>query len=286
LIHKRHFPFDLAKHANVSIVEGDLDKPDSLLPATKDIECVVHLAGVLFWPRPETFLHRTNTVYVRNIVDAALTNGVRKFILVSFPHVEGETTPDSRATGRLDAHPTSIHARTRLAAEKYLFTACEGKGMKALVLRAGVIYGRDVKLIEAAHRLAKLGLLAVWRKPTWVHLLALPDFLRMLEIGIERDGLSGIYNICDNQPITIQEYLDGIAAHWGYRRPWRLPSYCFYAAATLCEGFAVAFHTRTPLTRDMVEMAMTSVVADTSRMKKEILSELSYPTLKEGLAII
>jgi nucleoside-diphosphate-sugar epimerase len=182
-MHKRHFPFDLAKHSNVSIVEGDLDKPDSLLPATKDIDCVIHLAGVLFRPRPETFLHRTNTVYVRNIVDAALTNGVRKFILVSFPHVEGQTTPDARATGRLDAHPTSIHARTRLEAEKYLFTACEGKGMKALVLRAGVIYGRDVKLIEAAHQLAKFGLLAVWRKPTWVHLLALLDFLSIFKGG-------------------------------------------------------------------------------------------------------
>jgi len=46
------------------------------------------------------------------------------------------------------------------------------------------------------------------------------------------------------------------------------------------------FHTRTPLTRDIVKMAMTSVVADSTRMRQEILPELSYPTFKKGLSII
>ena len=286
LVHRRPLPFSVEDNRNLSIVRADLDVAASLHRACSDIDCIVYVAGVLFRPRPERFLHQTNTVYVQNIADAALSAGVRKFILVSFPHVEGETTPDSRARGKLDAHPTSIHARTRLEAEKYLFTACEGKNMKALVLRAGVIYGRGVKLTEAARKLMKFGLLAVWKKPTWVHLLSLPDWLKIVEIGITRDGLSGVYTVCDDQPITLQEYLDGMASHWGFIKPWRLPSSCFYLAAILCESFAAIFRTRTPLRRDIVRMAMTSVVADTSRMKKDIVSQLSYPTLKEGLAII
>jgi nucleoside-diphosphate-sugar epimerase len=286
LTHERGFPFDLPEGANAEIVRGDLNDPASLQKVCKNIDCIVYLAGVLFQPRPESFLHRTNTVFVQNIVDAALSTEVQKFILVSFPHVEEDTTPETPAQGKLDVHPKSIHARTRLEAEKYLFRACESKVMRPLVLRAGVIYGRGVKLTEAARWLMRKRLLAVWREPTWIHLLALPDFLTLVGLSIERDNLSGIYNLGDDRPLLIQEFLDRLAAHWGYRKPWRLPAFAFSWAASVCENTATLLHTGTPLTRDMVEMAMTSVVAETTRMKRDLMPRLAYPSLDQGLLIV
>jgi len=129
---------------------------------------------------------------------------VGKFILISFPHVEENTTPDNRAKGVSDVEPRSIHARTRLEAEKYLFRACEGKKTVPIVPRTGVIYGREVKLIEAARWLMRRRLMATWRKPTWIHLLALSDFLRIIRIVIEEDNLFGIYNLGDDQPMLVQ----------------------------------------------------------------------------------
>lgn len=149
-VHKAPLPHDLVRHPNVTVASGDLDDSTSLPGATAGIHCIVYVAGVLFRARPQRFLHRTNTIYVQNLVNISLREGVERFILISFPHIEENTTPDSPATGRLDVQPGSIHARTRLEAEKYLFGACKDKPMTPLVLRAGVIYGRDVKLIEAA----------------------------------------------------------------------------------------------------------------------------------------
>ena len=286
LTHHRPLPFALPASANAEIVRGDLHDLASLRPVCKNLDCIVHLAGVLFRPRPETFLSRTNTIYVQNIVDAALSAGVKKFILVSFPHVEENTTPDKPATGVLDARPRSIHARTRLAAEKYLIDASNGRAMIPIVLRAGVIYGREVKLIEAARWLMHLRLMPIWREPTWVHLLALPDFLRIVRIVLEKESLLGIYNLCDDQPLLLQDFIDRLAAHWGYPAPWRLPASAFYAGALLCETFATILHTATPLTRDMVRMGMTSVVADTSRLKQEIVATLAYPALDTGIHVI
>jgi NAD dependent epimerase/dehydratase family enzyme len=160
-----------------------------------------------------------------------------------------------------------------------------GKAMTPLVLRAGVIYGHAVKLTEAARILMRRGVFAIWRQPTWIHLLALQDFLRIVETAIERHDLSGIYNICDDCPVMLQEFLDELAEHWGYRKPWRLPDGCFYLAATACELLATILHSRTPLTRDMIRMGMTSVVADTSRMKEEMHRDLLYPTFRHGLKI-
>ena len=105
-------------------------------------------------------------------------------------------------------------------------------------------------------------------------------------MAIEKDALCGIYNCCDDQPLLLQDFLDTLAVHWNYRKPWRLPPWCFYAAAVVCEAFATIFHTATPLTWDIVRMGMTSVVADTSRLRREIISILIYPTLQEGLPIL
>ncbi len=286
LTHKRALPFDLPQGAHAEIVHADLNDPTSLQLICENVDCIVYLAGVLFQPRPENFIHRTNTVYVQNIVGAAKAAGVRKFILVSFPHVEENTTPDAPAKGLLNADPRSLHARTRLEAEKYLFHACHEQTMTPIVLRAGVIYGREMKLIKVARWLMRRRLMAIWRTPTWVHLLALPDFLNIVRIVIETENLSGIYNLCDDEPLLLRDFLNRLAQHWNYSKLWHMPSWTFYATAVLCETLATVFHTATPLTRDIVRMGMTSVVADTSRMKSEIVADLMYPTLAHGLAIL
>lgn len=285
LVHKHEPPPDLATSPSVTAYRADLANPKTLSPACADADCIVHLAGVLFAPRPETFLPRTNIGFVQNLLSAAACSAVRKFILVSFPHVEGETTPEHRATDRLDSSTNVFHFRTRLAAER-LVLECEGTQTTPVILRAGIVYGRGIKLTEAARRLLRYRLLAIWQKDTWIHLIALPDFLAALVASIENERVSGIYNVCDDQPITIQEFLDQFAAHLGCHKPWRLPKWMFYAAGASCEGMAWLFNTTAPLTRDLVKAGMTSAVADNSRMKRELLPQLAYPTLSDGINLL
>ncbi len=286
LIHRKEIPFDVTGFQNVSVFRADLDTPETLFEPCKNTNCIVHFAGVLFAPMPEKFLPKTNYEYVKNLVAAAQSAGVKKFILISFPHVEGESFPDNPAKGRLDGNPTSVHAKTRLATEKYLFEMCEGKEMVPVSIRSGLIYGRGVLMIEAARWLLRHHLLVVWRQPTWIHLMALPDFLSCVKSAIEGKNVSGIYNLGDDYPLTLQEFLDTISMHWGYKKPWRFPRWSFYLAGWCCEAFAMVFRTTSPLTRDFIKIGMASYVSDTLRMKEELLSELSCPSLKEGLNLL
>jgi nucleoside-diphosphate-sugar epimerase len=286
LVHKTELPSDLASSPSVTAYRADLTNPETLQPACADTDCIVHLAGVLFAPRPEEFLPTTNIGFVQNLLNAAQQSAVRKFILVSFPHVEGETTPEHPATDRLDSSTDVVHFRTRLGAERLLLEQCEGTPITPVILRAGIVYGKGIKLIEAAHWLLRYRLLAIWRKPTWIHLVALPDFLTAVLAAIENESARGIYNVCDDKPLTIQEFLDQLAGHLGCRKPWRLPEWMFYAAAVSCETIAWLFKTTAPLTRDILKAGMTSAVADSSRMKRELLPRLAYPTLDEGIALL
>jgi nucleoside-diphosphate-sugar epimerase len=258
-----------------------LGNPSTLSSICNEIDCVIHLAGVLFAPRPARFLPLTNIGYVRNLLTVAQAAQVRKFILVSFPHVEGETTPEHPARGELQSTTRVIHFRTRLEAEKLVLQT--GNGLVPVVFRAGVVYGKGIKLVEGARWLLLRRLMAIWRKPTWAHLIALPDFLAAMQAVVENERASGIYQVADDAPLTLQDFLDRLAVYYGYPRPGRLPRWTFFAAAWSCEAFALLFRTPAPLNRDIIRAGMTSSVADTSRMKQELLPCLAYPSLEQGL---
>ncbi len=271
LVHHRPAP----SVANAEAVRADLGNAQTLSGVCDGIDCIVHFAGVLFAPRPEKFLPTTNVRYVENLVTAASAAGVRRFILISFPHVEGETTPECRATDRLDGTPGSFHARTRLEAERCVLARMP----EPVILRAGMIYGRGVLMIDAARWLAERRLLAVWRQPTWIHLLSLPDFLDATTAAIENPATRGVYNLGDDKPVTLQEFLDAACAYWGCTRPWRAPRWMFPCAGAACEAFAALFGTRAPLTRDFIRIGMASYAMDPTRMKTDLLPQLKYPVL-------
>jgi nucleoside-diphosphate-sugar epimerase len=284
--HESPLPSDLSAHANVSVRRVDLAERETLRQACAGIDCVVHFAGVLFAPLPERFLPKTNVGYVKSLVEAAGNAGVRKFVLVSFPHVEGETTPDRPAVGRLDATSNVVHFRTRLEAERYLLETCKASSMVPVVFRAGIVYGKGTKLVEGARWMLRHRLMAVWKKPTWAHLIALPDFLAALQCAIEGENVRGVYQVCDDAPLALQDFLDKLADHYGCPHAWRLPAWMFHAAAISCETAALILRTPAPLNRDIIRAGMTSCVADNSRMKRELLPTLAYPTIAEGIRLL
>ena len=65
-----------------------------------------------------------------------------------------------------------------------------------------------------------------------------------------------------------------------------MPEWTFHAAGAICEATALILRSGAPLNRDIVKAGMTSCVADNSRMKRELLPVLAYPTIEEGIALL
>lgn len=286
MVHRTPIAADLLAAPNVTAVHADLARPETLAPAVEGSDVVVHFAGVLFSPWPEKLLPVTNTAWFSNLLDAALAAGVRRVILISFPHVEGPTTIENPATGRLDRAPISIHAQTRLEEERSLIARTEGTATTPVILRAGMVYGRGILMVEAARWLAGHGLLGVWRRPTWIQLISAPDFLRATQAAIEGPGVRGIYHLGDERPVTLQHFLDTACATWGYRPPRRMPTWVIDAAALLCELGGWLFRRPAYLTRDFIRIGQVSYWGDTGRMRAELLPKLAYPDLEAGRAIL
>ncbi len=281
-VHRSRLPPDLVLEPGSDVVLADLADPETLRRALREVDTVVHFAGVLFAPRPERFLPVTNTRWFKNLLDACVAERVDRVVLISFPHVEGPTTPEHPATGRLDRNPISAHARTRLEEERSLFERAESTTITAVSLRLGMVYGRGILMIEAARWLARRRLLAVWREPTWIQLISTDDYLTATAAAATETGVEGIDHVGDEGPLTLQDFLDEACAVWGVRRPWRVPLWSIRLAATLCELTASVLRTRSPLTRDFIEIGRVSYCGQTDRARADLLPELKYPTFHEG----
>lgn len=285
LIHKKDVPDDLENKKNISIFRVDMANDKSLAEALENVDVIIHFAGVLFKANPEKFLPTTNTQYFNNLLNVAVEKKVQRVILISFPHVEGETMPNNPATGVLNGKPESMHARTRLEEEKLLFQYGEKYGFEAISLRVGMVYGKGILMIDAGQWFARYWLLGVWKKPTYIHLISKTDFVTATIAAALKPDIKGIYHIGDEGVQTLQEFLDDITVYKGNHKPWRMPVWMIMTAARGFELFSSFFGTKSPLTVDFVKIGMVSYYGDTTRMRKELLPSLKYKTYKDGMEL-
>lgn len=144
-----------------------------------------------------------------------------------------------------------------------------------------LLAARNVQAVRARRRL-----LCVWKEPTLFQLLSSADFLCASEAAIARLDIQGIYHIGDEQPVTIQQFLDEACRMWGHPVPTRVPYPLIRAAAALCELGAAIAGTPSPLTRDFVRLGRVPHWGDTRRARAELIPQLSYPTLDSGLSTL
>ncbi len=278
MIHQTNVAPDLRASERVEVIKADLGNPQTLPGAVGGVDAIVHFAGVLFKARPESFLPVTNTQYFQNLVDAATSLGVKKVVLISFPHVEGPTTIEQPARGKLDGAPISAHARTRLDEELYLFEHVA----TPVSLRVGMVYGAGILMIDAAKWLSRRWLLGVWRAPTQIHLISKPDFCAATSTAVVDPQAKGIYHLGDDGKVTLQEFFHIACEVWGTKKPWIMPLWMIYVAAGACELVSGVLKLKAPLTRDFIKIGRVPYYGDTARMKQDLLPTLRYPSIHEG----
>lgn len=279
MVHQKDVPEELRRNdSRLEIVRADLSKKETLRPALEKVDVVIHFAGILFQARPEKFLPVTNAGYFKNLVDVALECGVKKVVLISFPHVEGPTSIENPARGRMDVSPISVHAQTRLAEEKYLFEKIE----TPVSLRVGMVYGDGILMIDAARWLAEHNLLGVWRERTQIHLISKIDFCEATTRALLNPAAKGIYHLGDEGNVSLQEFLKIACEVWQVPPPWIMPLWMIYTAAAGCECFSAIFSTKSPLTRDFITIGRVPYYGDTIRMRAELLPKLRYSTILNG----
>ena len=214
--------------------------------------------------------NRLRTEGTDHLLAAARAAGARRFVAQSFagwPYAR-EGGPAKSEDEPLDPNPPEAMRRT-LDAIRYLeSTVVEAHGIEGLALRYGGFYGPETSIAEGGEhwkavqrrRVPIVGSGAgVW---SFVHI---DDAAAATMAALER-GRPGVYNIVDDDPAPVSEWLPALAAAIGAKPPRRLPAW----VGRLAAGEAGV-------------VMMTEIRgASNAKAKRELSWTLQHPSWREG----
>ncbi len=183
----------------VEIVYGDICKPETLGPAMKGVDYIIHLAAIKNAWDEETYM-RINCGGTKNILEAALeSNGnLKRFLFVSTQAAAGPSPDGHPLTEDDPARPLSLYGTSKLAAEQYL-QSHEPK-VPFTILRPSAIYGPFIFNMSIT---AMMLWITRWRvapnihsQGQLMHMLHINDMVRGLVTAMEKEeGLGQTYFI-------------------------------------------------------------------------------------------
>jgi 2-alkyl-3-oxoalkanoate reductase len=240
-------------------------------------EVVVHemtaLSGDLDFRRfAETFAetNRLRTETTDIMIAAAVDAGAQRFIAQSFAGWPNEQSggPVKTEEDPLNTDPPR-QVRETLAAILHLEAVTTGtRGIEGLALRYGGFYGPGNALGKGGAMLEAMakrqmpvvgGGTGIW---SFIHI---EDAAQATALAVDR-GAPGIYNIVDDEPAPVSEWLPYLADVLGARPPRRVPAWL----ARLIAGEAA------------VSMMTKIRGSSNAKAKRELGWKLDYPTWRVG----
>jgi uncharacterized protein YbjT (DUF2867 family) len=218
----------------VELVRGDVTDTGSLASACAGVDAVVHMVSILTGGRSD--FERVMAQGTRNLVAAAKTAGVRRFVLASALGLDEEAR---------DAVPY-------FGAKWDMETAVRESGMEHVIFRPSFVFGRDGGALQVFRRLARLAPVTPIvgngkrrMQPIWVEDLA-EFFARSIDPGEAR----GVVELGGPDAVTWNDFWDRLKRTMGIRRASvHVPVTLMRVQAAFLEKLPSP-----PLTRDQLTM--------------------------------
>jgi nucleoside-diphosphate-sugar epimerase len=215
--------------------------------------------------------NRLRTEGLDQLLAAAKQAGTRRLVAQSFCGWLFARTGGSVKTEEdpLDPEPPKQLRRT-LEAIRYLESkttgAFEGEG---LVLRYGAFYGPGTGMLDRTmiDQLRRRRLPLIGEANGWWSFLHIDDAAAATATAVER-GAAGIYNIVDDEPAPVREWLPVLAAVVGAKPPVRVPKWL----ARLIAG------------EHIVTMMTETRAGSNVKAKRDLSLRPVHPSWREGFA--
>jgi 2-alkyl-3-oxoalkanoate reductase len=254
----------------------DLLDPRAVSTAVLEAEpdAIVHqataLADIRFARNFDRTFAQTNRLRTKgtdNLLAAAREAGVRRFVAQSFASLRNAREGGMVKTEDDPLDPTPVPStRQSNAAMRHLEeTVTEAAG--GIALRYGGFYGAANDALIAPVRKRQFPIIGDGGGYTsWIHL---DDAAAATVLALEYDG-PAIYNIVDDEPAPVREWLPVLADALGAKAPRHVPVWL----ARLIAGEAV------------VMMGTVGRAASNAKAKRELGFTLRYPSWRQGFPAV
>jgi len=208
-------------------------------------------------------LEATNRLRIegtRNLLDAAIRAGARRFIVGSFALLSDRGGPAPESTNDAAAAVRSMESQVLEAT---------GKGsIEGIILRYGLFYGLEtpsmVKMIEMVRRRR---LPVVRHDEGQLPVIQIDDAVSATLAALDRAPGGGVYDIVDDQAVSMTQIVNGLAEYTGSPAPFRVPA---WLPRLIAPYMARLTSMRMPLSN--------------AKAKAELGWRPKYATVRDGLA--
>ncbi|HEV2264514.1 MAG TPA: NAD(P)-dependent oxidoreductase [Stellaceae bacterium] len=241
-------------------------------------EVVVHemtaLTGVTDLRRFDRVFALTNRLRTEgtdHLVAAAMAVGVRRLVAQSYCGWPYARTggPIKSESDLLDPSPPRQMRRTLDAIRHLETTVIGAPGLAGIVLRYGALYGPNTGMLMSTvlDQIRSRRLPLIGNGGGWWSFVHVEDAAAATLAAVER-GVAGIYNIVDDEPAPVREWLPALAQMAGAKSPRHVPKF----VARMLAGSAV------------VAMMTESRAGSNAKAKRELGWQPRHASWRQGFA--
>jgi nucleoside-diphosphate-sugar epimerase len=214
-------------------------------------------------PRSAKDIYPTNRLRIhgtRNLLEAAVNTGARRFIIGSFALLAPR--------GSSAAAPSNEAAAAIQSMENQVLEATKHKLIEGVILRYGMFYSLDtpstIKMIE----LVRKRRLPILRGDAGqLPLIHVADAVSATLAALDQAPAGSAYDIVDDRAVSMTEIVKALAEYTGSAKPFRVPAWLPRLIAPYLAGMTSI---RMPLSNE--------------KAKAELGWNPKYPTMRDGLA--
>ncbi|MEP6573957.1 MAG: NAD(P)-dependent oxidoreductase [Gemmatimonadota bacterium] len=267
------------------LVTGSVTDAPLMQRVTQGVDFVFHLAAAFReLDVPDTHYENVNVDGTRNALEAALQNGVSRFVYCSTCGVHGNVAHPP-ADEDAPIAPADYYQRTKYEAEP-IVRAYGKRGMSTVILRPAAIYGPgDPERFFLLFKRVAAGTFPMFGNGrTLYHPLYIDNLVDAFMLCLDPTrGEGGTYLIADQDYCSIEELVQEVAKSMGREPAIRhYPIGPLIVAGHLCESICKPIGIRPPIFPRRVDWYRQNRAFDIGRARRE----LGYaPTvdLREGL---
>jgi len=216
--------------------------------------------------------NKLRTIGTDHLLSAGRAAHTRRFVAQSFcgwPYAPGGE-PVKRESDELLRDPPKEMRRSLDALRHVENAVALSQGMEGIVLRYGTLYGPDTGMFDGSmiQQIRERRIPILGSGDGWWSFLHVDDAAKATAVAIESGGAQGTYNIVDDEPAPVREWLPELAAMLGARPPRHLPAWI----ARLMAGDHI------------VHMMTSQRAGSNAKAKAEFPWQPGHPSWRQGFA--
>jgi len=261
------------EQAGITLVPGDIRDRGALAAATAGVDVVYHVAAIYRQAGLSADTYRAvNALAVRDLIEAAAANGVKRVVHCSTVGVHGDVEgPPAGEDAPLK--PGDIYQATKLEGEGLARETARRLGIEVTIVRPTGIYGPgDRRLLKLFRGVARRRWVTLGSGEIYYHLTYIDDLVAGFRLcGAHPAAANRTYILAGGEVTTLNALVALVAEGAGVPTPkLHLPVWPVWMAGAACEAICAPFGIEPPLYRRRVDFFTKSRAFDISRARAEI----------------